>query len=96
MPAWLAPQSGAGGGRLRASRGGAEGLARIVLRYVDRYLLGLEGAPRVDDAQARANERTARDVANVIRAHGPARKHLAKTFGERAAERAMRLFWALD
>jgi hypothetical protein len=94
VPAWLAPVSGAGGGTLRAGRGSAEGLARIVLRYVDRYLVALDGAPRVTEAAAvRANGEAARAVRDRVRANGPAKGHLARAFGEDIAERSLRLLW---
>jgi len=97
VPAWLAPASGAGGGRLRASRGGAEGLARVVVRYVDRYLSSLDGASHAEGPAAeQANLAAARGVRDLMRVHGPARKHLARTFGEPAAERMMRLLWVDD
>jgi hypothetical protein len=97
VPAWLAPVSGAGGGSLRAGRNGAEGLARILLRYVDRYLTALDAAPRIAEASAhRANELAARAVRDLVRAHGPARKHLARTFGDRIADQTLRLLWRED
>jgi hypothetical protein len=95
VPAWLAPVSGAGGGRLRARRGSVEGLARVVLRYVDRYMGALDGAPP-DPAGARANDAAARAVRDLVRANGPAKKHLARTFGADAAERALGLLWRDD
>jgi hypothetical protein len=97
VPAWLAPVSGAGGGQLRAGRTGGEGLARVLLRYVDRYLMALDSAPRISEASARrANELAVHAVRDVVRAHGPARKHLARSFGERTADRALRLLWRED
>jgi hypothetical protein len=97
VPPWLAPVSGAGGGQLRARRGAAEGLARVLLRYVDRYLMGLASAPRIPEASARkANEAAVRAVRDLVRAHGPARKHLVRTFGERTADRTLRLLWRED
>jgi hypothetical protein len=94
VPAWIAPLSGGNGARLRASRGAGEKLARVVTRYVDRYLAALATAPRaVDPAANLASVRTVRDV---MRAHGPAQKHLSRAFGETFTSSYMRLVWRDD
>ncbi|MGO8993986.1 MAG: hypothetical protein ACLQVI_11705 [Polyangiaceae bacterium] len=97
VPAWLAPLSGGGGATLRSERGEAHRLADVLVRYVHTYLKGLEGAPRKDDkAAALGNAIAARTVRDLVRANGPARRWLARAFGEREAERYLRLFWRED
>ena len=94
VPPWLAPVSGAGGGTLRADPGRGEELAQVLVRYVETYLASLDRAPRREDRGAtRANEMAARTVRDLVRANGPAKRWLARAFGERPAERYMRLFW---
>ena len=94
VPAWIAPLSGGNGARLRASRGAGEKLARVVTRYVDRYLEALATAPRALDPAA--NAASVRTVRDVMRAHGPAQKHLSRAFGETFTSSYMRLVWRDD
>ena len=99
VPAWLAPVSGGGGGTLRSDRGGGGALAEALVRYVATYLAALDRAPvRADAARggARGNEIAARTVRDLVRANGPAKRWLARAFGERPAERYLRLFWRED
>jgi hypothetical protein len=98
VPAWLAPVSGGGGGTLRSDRGEAGILVPVLLAYVETYLDALERAPRATGggASARANATAARAVRDLVRSNGPAKRWLARVFGERAAERYLRLLWRED
>jgi hypothetical protein len=97
VPPWLAPVSGGGGGTLRCDRGEGERLATVLSRYVATYLVALEGAPHtLDRASLIANAAAARTVRDLVRANGPAKRWLARAFGERAAERYLRLLWRED
>jgi hypothetical protein len=94
VPEWIAPLSGGSGARLRARRGHGDAIARVLVRYVDGYLTGLETAPRAADPSA--NAASARTVRDVMRANGPAAKHLTRSFGEGYTARYMRLLWRED
>lgn len=94
VPAWIAPLSGGNGARLRARRGAGSALAEVIVRYVDCYLTALATAERAEDPAA--NLASARTVRDVMRAHGPAQKHLARAFGESFTARYLRLAWNDD
>jgi len=97
VPAWLAPVSGVGGGTLRSDRGEEERLATVLFRYVATYLAALEGVPHQEaPASVLANAAAARTVRDLVRANGPAKRWLARAFGERVAERYLRLLWRED
>jgi hypothetical protein len=97
VPAWLAPFSGGGGGTLRSERGNAGRLADALSHYVETYLAALERSPRSDDrTTVHAHSTAARTVRDLVRANGPAKRWLTRAFGERAAERYLRLFWRED
>jgi hypothetical protein len=94
VPAWLAPLSGGGGASLRSSPGDGGALARIYRRYVEAYLEGLARAPEaVGKAPRQKNENAARVVRDLSRSNAPAKRWLTRSFGEAAAERALRLLW---
>jgi hypothetical protein len=94
VPAWIAPLSGGNGARLRARRGQGELLARLLVRYLDRYLGALASAEPAADPIA--NVADAHRVRDAFRAHGPAKKHLARSFGEPFTSRYVSLLWRED
>jgi hypothetical protein len=97
VPPWLAHVSGGGGGTLRSERGEAERLVDVLRRYVETYLAALDGVRRNDDRNAlNSNLVAARTVRDLVRANGPAKRWLARAFGERSAERYLRLLWRED
>lgn len=94
IPAWIAPLSGGNGARLRGKRGGGVALARVLVRYVDRYLVALGEAEISPDPDA--NVLVANRVRDAFRAHGPASKHLARSFGPAFTSRYLKLLWRED
>jgi hypothetical protein len=91
VPAWIAPLSGGGGARLRARPGRGDGLARLLLAYVDRYLHALAAAQPARDAAA--NRAATLAVRDAFAAHGRARARLARAFGSPFTEGYTKLLW---
>jgi hypothetical protein len=97
VPAWLAPFSGGGGGTLRGDAAHTTLLAESLVRYVTTYLSALDAARIATEPSApQANASSARAVRDVVRGHGPAKRWLERAFGDRQAERYLRLFWRED
>jgi hypothetical protein len=91
IPAWMAPLSGGGGGRLRARGRAGTRVCDLLVRYIDRYLVGVGDSPTAHDVEA--NRASARQVREAALAHGRASKYLAKAFGESFAKRYLDLLW---
>ena len=94
VPAWIAPLSGGNGARLRAKRRQGDTLAQVALRYVDRYLVALGEAETSTEPEA--NVIVAHRVRDAFRANGPAKKHLARSFGDAFTTRYLNLLWQDD
>jgi hypothetical protein len=90
VPDWIAPFSGSGA-RLRASPGQGAALSEVVQRYVAAYLDALAAADRA--SRPAKNRDDAARVAQAVRTHGPASKHLARAFGADYAQRYLDLLW---
>ena len=66
-------------------------VAHALVRYVERYLEGLDSAPASDDAFA--NLATLRTVRDTARANGRAGTYLARAFGAPVAARYLEVLW---
>jgi hypothetical protein len=91
VPAWMAPLSGGGGGRVRAAPGRGSIVSRLLVDYVDRYLLALGAADEAADAAA--NRACAGAVRDAVRSHGAAARHLARAFGPGFANEYLEMMW---
>jgi hypothetical protein len=94
VPSWIAPHSGGAGARMHAHRGQGENLVRGLVRYAERYLIGLSHAPPAKDAHA--NAEAARAVGEAVRRNGPAGRYLERAFGPDFAARYLGLLWCED
>lgn len=94
VPEWIAPLSGGCGASFRARRGRGAALSSLLVRYVDAYLAALATASTSGEGEA--NAIVAKRVRDAVRANGPARKHLARSFGDGFTSSYMRLLWRED
>ncbi len=91
VPEWIEGLSGGCGAQLEARSGRGGVVAHALVRYVERYLEGLDGAvPAEDPVQNLATLRTVRDTS---RANGRAGAFLARAFGGTTAARYLELLW---
>lgn len=91
VPSWIEGLSGGCGAQLEARSGRGSVVAHALVRYVERYLEGLDAAPPAEDASA--NLATLRTVRDTARANGRAGTYLARAFGGAAAARYLELLW---
>ncbi|HSQ66184.1 MAG TPA: hypothetical protein VLM85_23340 [Polyangiaceae bacterium] len=91
VPEWMNAISSGAGAQVAASPGRGSVLAYALLRYVERYLDGVDRATAAVDASA--NVVAARKVADVVRTHGRGGKMIARAFGAGFAERYDQLLW---
>lgn len=90
VPEWLDRVSSGAGAQLAANPGRGNVIAYALVRYVERWLDGVERAGTGDSAANAAAERTAIDV---FRAHGRAGKIVSRLFGSAFAARWGALVW---
>ncbi len=91
VPTWIEGLSGGCGAQLAARPGRGSVVAHALVRYVERYLEGLDSAPASDDAFA--NLATLRTVRDTARANGRAGTYLARAFGAPVAARYLEVLW---
>jgi len=91
VPEWLDRVSSGAGAQVAASPGRGHVVAHALVRYVERWLDGLERAPAASDPSA--NAAALRRVADTVRANGRAGKMLARAFGADFAARWAALAW---
>lgn len=91
VPAWIEPLSGGCGAQLRARPGRGSVVAHALVRYVERYLEGLDRAEKAPEPAA--NLASMRSVRDAVRAHGRSGTYLARAFGPPFAARYLELLW---
>lgn len=90
VPEWLDRVSSGAGAQLAAAPGRGHVLAYALVRYVERWLDGVE---RAKSSDAAANARAAKTACDTIRANGRASKMVARAFGSDLASRWSALVW---
>ncbi len=97
VPEWLDRVSAGAGAQLAAAPGRGHVLAYALVRYVERWLDGVERAKEIDEtssgASAQSNARGAKNACDTIRANGRASKMVARAFGNDFASRWSSLVW---
>ncbi|MEI7894550.1 MAG: hypothetical protein WCI05_15755 [Myxococcales bacterium] len=91
VPDWIASSSLGAGARLKAGRGRGTAVAKLLAKYFEVYLEALDGA--VSSLDGAENLASAKTMADAVRTHGPALRHLRRVFGEPFASRYGRLLW---
>ena len=91
VPTWIEPLSGGCGAQLRARPGRGSVVAHALVRYVERYLEGLDKADEAKDPAV--NLASMRSLRDVVRANGNSGTYLARAFGPAFAARYLELLW---
>lgn len=91
VPEWLDCVSSGAGAQLAAAPGRGHVIAYALVRYVERWLDGVERAKPSDDATTTA--RAARSACDTFRANGRATKMVSRAFGADFASRWSALVW---
>ena len=91
VPEWLDRVSSGAGAQLAASPGRGNVIAYALVRYVERWLDGLERAPAAADPSK--NAAASRSVCDTVRANGRAGKMIARAFGADFAARFAGFVW---
>jgi hypothetical protein len=90
VPAWLDRVSSGAGAQLAASAGRGNVIQYAFVRYVERWLDGVE---RASEGDGEANGKAARHAADAFRANGRAGKIIARLFSADFAARYAALAW---
>jgi len=90
VPDWLDRVSSGAGARLSAAPGRGHVIAYALVRYVERWLDGVERAKEVGDAES---ARAAKAACDTIRANGRAATMVARAFGRDFSARWSSLVW---
>ena len=91
VPEWMSSISSGAGAQIAASPGRGTVIVYALLRYIERYLDGVDRAGPA--ANPSANAAMSRKVAETVRTHGRGGKMIARAFGASFAERYAALFW---
>jgi hypothetical protein len=91
VPEWLDRLSSGAGAQLTASPGRGNVVVHALVRYVERWLEGVERAPAASDAEA--NAAAVRRVCDAVRANGRGGRMVARAFGVDFAARYAALVW---
>lgn len=92
VPEWLDRVSSGAGAQLAAAPGRGHVIVYALVRYVERWIDGVERAPAAQDASANAH--ASQLVCDTVRANGRAGKMLARAFGEEFAGRWSKFVWS--
>jgi hypothetical protein len=92
VPEWLDRVSQGAGAQLAAAPGRGHVISYALVRYVERWLDGVERAKTDDDGSA---ARAATRACDTIRANGRATKMVARAFGGDFATRWASLVWSV-
>ncbi len=92
VPEWLDRVSSGAGAQLAAAPGRGHVIVYALVRYVERWLEGIERAPKAVDPSANAH--TSQLVCDTVRANGRAGKMLARAFSEDFANRWSSFVWS--
>ena len=90
VPEWLDSVSSGAGAQVGASPGRGHVVQHALVRYVERWLDGVE---RASTGEPKANALAARKAADVFRANGRAGKIITRLFGADFAARYAGLVW---
>ncbi|HEY2365476.1 MAG TPA: hypothetical protein VGH87_03780 [Polyangiaceae bacterium] len=91
VPEWLDSVSAGAGAQVGAAPGRGHVVQHALVRYVERWLDGVERAGAASDASANAT--ASRKVGDVLRANGRAGKIITRLFGADFAARYAGLVW---
>ncbi|HEY1956312.1 MAG TPA: hypothetical protein VGH28_11885 [Polyangiaceae bacterium] len=91
VPEWIDHVSSGAGAQLAASPGRGHVIVYALVRYVERWLDGIERAPAARDPSANAH--ASQLACDTVRANGRAGKMLARAFGEDFAGRWAQFVW---
>jgi hypothetical protein len=91
VPEWLDSVSSGAGAQVGAAPGRGHVVQHALVRYVERWLDGVERAGAASDASA--NAMASRKVGDVLRANGRAGKIITRLFGADFAARYAGLVW---
>jgi hypothetical protein len=93
VPEWLDRVSSGAGAQLSANPGRGNVIAYALVRYVERWLDGVE---RAGTGNAEANDAAERAAVSAFRANGRAGKIVSRLFGTSFAARWGALVWDVD